>query len=67
VIGPDRGGEADAIEIVPGVVTVRLDRVDLSSLTAGDLRAAFDDAEAQHEQASLAPDEVLGDLDLSPL
>lgn len=67
MIDPDRGDEGSAIEIVPGVVTVRLDRVDLSSLTAGDLQAAFDDAEAQHEEASLTPDEVLGDLDLSPL
>ena len=67
MIGPDRDSEASAIEIAPGVVTVRLDGVDLSSLTTGELRAAFDDAEAQHEEASLAPDEVLGDLDLSPL
>jgi hypothetical protein len=67
VIGPGRGGEGVGIEILPGVVSIRLDRVDLSGLTTVDLRAAFDDAEAQHEEASLAPDEVLGDLDLSPL
>jgi len=55
------------IEIAPGVVLVDLTVADISSMTADDLRAAMDEAEAQEHASNLAAEELLGDLDLNPL
>jgi len=63
LISPDD----DGIEILPGAVVVDMTVVDVRTLSVGDLRDAFDEAEAQAAEAELGPEDILGDLDLNPL
>lgn len=62
--GTNDGG---GIEIVPGAVVVDLNAVDLDTLSADDLRDAFEESEAQERDGELDAEDLLGDLDLNPL
>jgi hypothetical protein len=59
--------DGTGIEIGPGVVVVDLAAVDLSTLTPQAFREAFSEAAAQQQDDELDVEDVLGDLDLSPL
>ncbi|MFF2053830.1 hypothetical protein ACFVU2_19655 [Leifsonia sp. NPDC058194] len=61
------GDDSAAVEILPGAVIIDLATVDLASLTADELRDAFVEAQAQGDEAELEVEDLLGDLDLSPL
>lgn len=63
----DLGDDSAAVEILPGAVIVGLATVDLASLTADELRDAFAEAQAQGDEAALDVEDLLGDLDISPL
>lgn len=55
------------VEIGPGVVVVDMSVAPAHALTPAALRAAFEESEAQAVLDALHPEEVLGDLDISPL
>lgn len=55
------------IEILPGVVCVDLTVIDPGAITVDDLRDAMAEATAQEGQATLVPEELLGDFDINPL
>lgn len=59
--------DGTGMEIIPGAVVVDLARTNARSITVSALREAFEEAERQAAEEALDPEDVLGDLDFSPL